>query len=307
MSKAVKIAFVVIVTLTVLLATIFFLVGYFKPKPGGIRVNTNPVASVYVNGSFAGKTPFTGAYMEEQIDLKLVPEGASGSPIPYETKVKMVPGIETVVDREFGPTEDESSGDVISFERIGGKLAGLVVISTPDNAQVWIDGTSQGFTPYSFNSITTGPHKITVKAVGYKDRTLNIKTLPGLKLTVYAKLASGSNSSEGPTPSPTPQDGPKAYVVIGDTPTGFLRMRTKPGTDGDEIAELKTGQKYLYVETDSDTGWYRIQYQDPAPGLPNGIRGWVSNQYSKVIDEEGASIKPADLPSQSTASESDSE
>lgn len=298
MSKAIKIAFVVVITLAVLLVTVFFLVGYFKPKPGGLRINTKPVSSVYINGTFAGKTPFTGAYMEEQIDLKLVPDVAIGNLTSYETKVKMVSGIETVVDREFGPTEEESSGDVISFERIGGKLAGLVVISTPDNSQVWIDGTSQGFTPYSFNSITTGPHKITIKAVGYKDRTMNIKTLPGLKLTVYAKLGKGDQSELSGTPTPTPQSGPKKYVVIGKTDIGFVRMRNKPGTVGDEIAELKAGQKYLLLDTDSETGWYKIQYTEPAPGLPNGITGWVSNQYSKV--EEDASFLPTLNPTPST-------
>lgn len=290
--KNLKIVFAVFITLTIVVGTTFFLVGFFKPKPGGLKINSIPASGVYINGQLAGKTPYSGTFPAAQVSLKLVPDSGPAGLVPYETKVNLVSGIETVIDREFGTSEDASSGDVISFDRIGGKLAGLVIISTPDNAQVWIDGTSQGFSPYSFNSITTGPHRITLKSIGYTDRTMNIKTLSGLKLTVYAKLAKSGDAAASPTPTPTPQSGPKAYVLIGDTPTGFLRMRTEPGTKGEEIAELKSGQKYLYLEKDADSGWFRIQYQDPAPGLPNGIRGWVSNQYSKIIDEKGNSINP---------------
>ncbi len=297
--KNLKAIFVIFITFAVVFSTGFFLIGYLKPKLGGIRISTNPASSVYIDGVFAGKTPYSGTNPAAQVNLKLVPDDSSQSLIPYETKVNLVPGIQTVVDREFGISEETSSGDVISFDRIGGSLAGLVVISSPDNAQVWIDGTSQGFSPYNFNSITTGPHRITVKAVGYKDRIMNIKTLSGLRLTVYAKLAKSEGDASAPTPSPTPRSGPKAYVLIGNTPTGFLRMRTEPGVKGEEIAELKSGQKYLYLEKDSDSGWFQIQYQDPAPGLPNGIRGWVSGQYSKVIDEKGNNINP-DMFSSST-------
>ena len=239
-----------------------------------------------------GKTPYTGTSDAGQINLKLVPDSNGQNLISYETKLNLVPGIQTVVEREFGPTEESSSGDIISFDKMGGSLAGLVVISTPDNAQVWIDGTSQGFAPYNFNSITTGPHRITVKSAGYADRNMNIKTIEGLKLTVFAKLAKGDSISASPSPTPTPIPGPKRFVLISNTPTGFLRMRTEPDTKGEEIAELKTGQKYLYLETDTDSGWYKIQYQDPAPGLPNGITGWVSGQYSKIVDDKGNTFNP---------------
>lgn len=293
-----KIAFAVLITLVVVLAATFFLVGYLKPKPGGVRINTNPSSQVYINGVYAGKTPYKGTNTPGQINLKLIPDDDSQKLITYETKINLVSGIETVVVREFGPTEEASAGEVISFEKTGGKLAGLVVISSPDNAQVWIDGTSQGFTPYNFNSITTGPHKIMLKMAGHGERTLNIKTRAGLKLTAYIKLAESNGNDLSATPTPTPQSGPKKYVVIGNTSTGFLRMRTEPGTNGEEIAELKPGQKYLWLDTDQETGWYKIQYIDPAPGLPNGVIGWISNQYSKIIEDSSTS-SPAPSPIES--------
>ena len=87
------------------------------------------------------------------------------------------------------------------------------------------------------------------------------------------------------TPSPTPV--PKTFVLILKTPTGFLRVRTLPGSGGEEIAEVKPGEKYRYLDTDEASGWYKIQYKEPVAGLPDGITGWVSNQYSQIATESG--------------------
>jgi hypothetical protein len=279
--KIAKIVFVVFVTLAAVMTTVYFLIDYLKPKPGGLMVNTTPASSVYINGKFVGKTPYTGTDVAGQINLKLVPSITDQNLITYETKINLVSGIQTVVRREFETTEDSSSGDVISFEKTGGNLAGLIVISTPDNSQVLIDGVTQGFSPYNLSSITPGSHQITVRNQGFSDRTMSIKTQTGYRLTVFAKLAKLQEETPTPSPSATPTVS-KTYVLIGDTPTGFLRMRTEPDTKGMEIAQLRAGEKYLYLETDQASGWFKIQYQDPAPGLPNGVIGWVSNQYSSI-------------------------
>lgn len=280
--KTLKIVLVVLGTLAIVLVTGFFIIGYLKPKPSGLMVDTTPESSVYINGNFAGKTPYKSTSLAGQINLKLVPDISDQNLVAYETKVNLVSGIQTVVRREFSTSEDMSSGDVISFDNSG---KGLIVISTPDNSQVLIDGIAQGFTPFSLDSITSGSHQVTVKASGYTDRTMSVRTQLGYRLTVFAKLAKAPIII--PSPSPTPQPTTKTYVVIGDTPTGFLRMRTEPSTKGDDIAELKPGSKYLFLAADLDSGWYKIQYQDPAAGLPQGITGWVSNQYSQISTESG--------------------
>lgn len=285
--KTIKIIFVVFVTLAVVITTVFFLVGYLKPKPGGLMVDTNPASSVYINGNFVGKTLYKGTDRAGQISLKLVPSITDQNLIAYETKVNLVAGVQTVIRREFGTTEDLSSGDVISFDKTGGSSAGLVVISIPDNSQVLVDGIAQGFSPYNLSSVTSGSHQITVKAPGYTDRTMSVKTQAGYKLTVFAKLAKSQDAVPVPSPSPTSTVSSKTYVLIGNTPTGFLRMRTEPAAKGNPIAQLKPGSKYLFLEGDIASGWYKIQYQDPAPGLPNGITGWVSNQYSSLATDSG--------------------
>jgi hypothetical protein len=290
--KTLKVIFVVLVTLAVVLATGFFLIGYFKPKPGGLMVDTTPSSSVYINGNFAGKTPYKGTYAAGQVSVKLVPDLSGQNLVPYETKVSLDAGIQTVIQREFGATEDLSSEDVISFDKTGGSFASLVVISTPDNSQVLIDGLAQGFSPYNTDSTAAGSHQIMVRAQGFADKTMNVKTQIGYRLTVFAKLAKSQDALPSPSPSPTPASSVKTYVLIGNTPTGFLRMRTEPATKGEEIAELKPGQKYLYLDTDAASGWYKIQYQDPAPGLPNGITGWISNQYASLATQSATLATP---------------
>jgi len=284
--KKIKLIVIVLVSLVLVILLSVLISRYFKPGSSGIIVNSVPNAGVYIDGVKVGKTPYEGINSSGQINLKLVPD-TENELIPYETKINLTSGVKTVIDREFGKTEEASSGDVISFDKIGGKNAGLVVISTPDNSQVFIDDFSVGFTPYNFNTITTGSHKITIKNAGYIERTVNIKTVEGLKLTFFAKLAKGENITQDvASPSATPQSA-KGFVIIKDTPTGFLRMRTEPGSIGEEIAELKPGSKYAYLDRDEKSGWYKIQYKDPAPGLPNGITGWVSNQYSSISSESG--------------------
>lgn len=296
--KALKIVGITIITLAVVASTALFLIGYFKPKQGGIRVETAPQSSVYINGSFSGRTPFQKQLEPGQISLRLEPDSSgSASLLPYETRINIVPGIETVVGREFGTTEDNSSGVVISFEKQNPTITGLVVISSPDNAQVSVDGTPRGFAPYKTSTISPAAHQVTVRAPGFIERTLTINTKSGYQLTVFAKLAKGGEDISTPAlPTPTPTPVAKEYVEIQETPTGFLRVRTEPGTAGEEIAEVRPGEKYPYLATDEATGWLKIQYQDPKPGLPGGITGWVSNQYAKITQSGGSVASPSATP-----------
>jgi hypothetical protein len=276
--KALRIVLISLVALIALVTATFFLIGYFKPKPGGIFIDTSPSSNVYINDALVGKTPYTNSYKAGEIALKLVPNSTDKKLLAYETKITLISGVQTVVRREFGMTEDDSSGDVIFFDNASGQDAGLIVISTPENAQVSVDGVPQGFAPYKSSSISPAQHQITVKAPGFTDRIMTVKTLAGFRLSLYAKLA--KTAEPEPPPAPAPQV--KTSVQILTTPTGFLRVRTQPGTRGEEIAQVKTGSSYQYLSTDAATGWIEIQYEEPAPGLPNGITGWVSNQYVKI-------------------------
>lgn len=252
---------------------VLFALGYFKPKKAGIRIVATPPAVVFINGSQVGRTPFESTLEPGEIGLKLVPEDKEKPLADFETRVLLSSGIQTVITRTFAETEAASAGEVISFEKTTGVEVSLAVVSDPDSAQVSIDGTPRGFAPYKTSMLTRGQHQIGVSAPGYSERTLTVNTLAGYKLTAIVKLAANQATAQ-PFPSPTPT--PKNLMVkILTTPNGFLRVRSGPSTNSEEIGRVETGQTYFLVEEDSQTGWFKIEYL-------TGQKGWVSGKYAQM-------------------------
>lgn len=280
--KWVKIGFLAFLAGILFIGVIFFLLGYFRPKPRGILVTSSPISNVFINGNLVGKTPYEGTFDLGEILLKLTPESSDLSLLPYETKVNLISGIKTVIRREFADSEDATSGDIVSFEKEGGREAGIVVISVPDNAQISLDGTPRGFTPYKGSNISVGEHQVSVKSFGYIDRVLTVKTIAGYKLTIFSKLA--EIAAEPKVEAAKTEK--KTFVEIVDTPTGFLRVRSLPGSAGREIHQVSPGDKFLFLDEDTATGWFKIELEAPTAGLPDGRTGWISNEYSKKIEEE---------------------
>jgi len=63
-------------------------------------------------------------------------------------------------------------------------------------------------------------------------------------------------------------------VQINATPTGFLRVRSSPGTGSTEVGRVNPGDQLELVSEQS--GWYQIK-------MNNGQLGWVSSQYATKI------------------------
>lgn len=281
--KKIRIVIIILVFLVILVATGFFLIGYFSPKPGGIRIETTPVASVFINGELVGKTPYQGSHKAGKMILRLVPEGSAEYLVPFESSITLVSGIETAVGRTFGTTEGKSSGYIISFEKTKARVASMAVVTQPSDAQVLIDGVSRGFSPYNVSPISPAMHAVTTKYLGYSDFSMTVKTLAGYRLTFYAKLGEGESEDSSPLEELESEGG--KVVKILDTPTGYLRVRTKPGGSGEEIAQVAPGDTFPYLNTDPETGWIEVQYQAAKAGMPSGITGWVSGEYATVIEE----------------------
>jgi len=186
--------------------------------------------------------------------------------------------VKTVVKREFGETEEVSSGEIISFEKTANTEAGFAIVTNPDSAQIIIDGTARGFAPYKTASITAAEHQIAVSALGYQDRTMVVKTIPGYKLTAIVKMAL-NQTGEVVIPSPTPAPTPGTIMIeILETPGGFLRVREEPNTISRELARVKPGEKFKLIEEDAKTGWFKIEYSVDQ-------FGWVSSEFAKRVSE----------------------
>ena len=81
-----------------------------------------------------------------------------------------------------------------------------------------------------------------------------------------------STSETVPTQVGTPALAGAQMVIISDTPTGFLNVRTGPGTGYAKIGQVKPGEIFELVKEVQD--WYEIKL--------SGGTGYVTKQYAKL-------------------------
>jgi len=289
--KTKGIIIIVIVLALVLVGLIIKSKFFGRQGPGALQISTTPTATVFLDGTQAGITP----YFDDKIKagehtVKLVPESTEENLTSWEGKVNLLPGILTSIKRTFAVNEAESSSEMITLEKAGRKdQSSLAVISIPDQAVVKLNGEPKGFTPLSLEDLAPADYQITISSSGYEEKTVSAHTIGGYKLIVNVKLAQTMEGIEEATPSgateeetettPTPkaQATPpaKPYVKVKDTPTGFLRVRMGPSTSATETAQIKPGEMYPYLDEEKD-GWLKIEYKKDE-------EGWVSGVYVDLV------------------------
>jgi hypothetical protein len=282
MKKVKKLLIIIsILCLVVFVGMILFLV--LKPKVAGIYIDATPAATVLVNGKEMGSTPFRMTQKPGEVVIKLIPKDISQTALfPYETRVALLPGVETVVRHTFGATEESGSGEIISFESIAKNETALAIVTIPDGAEITIDDKAPVFGPHKTSDISAGDHTILIKAKGYADRQVKVKTHEGYKLTAIVTLSKNPIGFVAtPTPSPTPtQIQTGAVVQIAQIAGGTVRVRKEAKTGSEELGVAKSGETYPYLDRDTATGWFKIAFE--------GKEGWVSSQYAKKVE-----IKPS--------------
>lgn len=270
-----------------------------KKPTAALKVDTNPSSLVFVDNIQIGQTPVEKFFVPGEVAVKLIPNSTSSALPSYQTKVRLTKDTYTIIKRDFGATDPESAGDIISLESQSSKTASLAIVTaSPDSASVILDALPQGFTPLLVSSVIPGDHEIVVTAPGFKDRQISAKAVAGYKLTINVKLAGQTQVAPEPTPTPepveeatpsptlkpksTPKPSPKpsptaitgTYVTIKDTPTGFLRIRELPSTGSKELGKVYPGDKYKLLGTKST--WYQIRVDLDATNS-----GWISSQYAE--------------------------
>jgi len=270
--------------------------------PGALQVNATPRATVFIDGTQAGMTPFFNDKVKAgEHTIKLVPESTTDSLVSWEGKINLLPGIITAINRTLGSSESASSGEIISLEKIGRKdKSSLAVVSIPDQAVVKVNGEPKGFTPLTIDDLAPADYQVTISSSGYEERSVSAHAVGGYKLIINVQLAQkiegiqeatpSSELEEGevtPTPkttiTPTPKTTPKVeatppakpYVKVKETPTGFLRVRTEPSTTATEAAKINPGEMYPYLN-EEDSGWLKIEYETDK-------EGWVSGVYVDLV------------------------
>lgn len=265
-----------------------------KKAPAALQISSTPEANVFIDGKQMGKTPFSNDNLTAgEVTVKLIPETTTESLSSWEGKVKLNPGVLTLIERTFSSLETNSSTLILTLEKIKDKTLALIsVISEPDGAYVSIDGENKGVTPLDLDKINAGDHEVVIFKEGYLEKIKPVKNIAGYKLIINAKLGLAQEEvTVTPTPttatskvtpkptgttkiSPTPGSGIKATsVLIGETETGFLRVRSGPSSSYTEISRVNPGEKYPFLEEKS--GWYKITYEE-------GKEGWVSARYATL-------------------------
>jgi hypothetical protein len=256
----------------ILLALIgFFIIGSLKPKSARILVESNSVATVYINGKRTGNTPYESTRSSGEVVVKLVPLDTSLS--SYESRVNLASGIETVLRVDLGSSQDQVSYDTISFEATGDRLSSISVVTIPDASSVSLDGRVYDFSPVKINNIQEGKHTLSISASGYLNRTFDVNAIAGYRLIVVVKLAKDPNYVSTTSLPATPI--PEPMVIILDTEVGFLRVRQTPSAVGTEIGQVKPGEKYKFLSKDDTNEWEQIE-------LGDGKVGWVLGSYVKM-------------------------
>lgn len=247
----------------------------------GLKVNSSPNASIFLNDKLIGKTPYDDKYASGEYILKLIPEGISSQTVTWQGKVMLNPSVLTYINRDLGTSELTSSGEILTLEKISQSVAQLAVLSQPDGATVILDGQEKGNTPLSPFETTVGDHEVAVTSAGFTGRTVRISAVSGYKLLENVQLALAPGQEATPTGDATSSSNTKAsevakpYVLIKDTPTGFLRVRVAPSLSATEAAQVKPGEKYPFVDTKE--GWFQISYEKDK-------NGWVSNSYAEKVE-----------------------
>ena len=110
---------------------------------------------------------------EYLITLQPEDDSTQSAKASWQGYAKLNTGTLTVVNREMEDTLAASSGETISLEK--GK--GVTVISTPNQAEVFIDGVSKGLTPLTISDISSGEHQFLISRDNYQKRSIrNIRT-----------------------------------------------------------------------------------------------------------------------------------
>lgn len=231
----------------------------------GIRIEASPVAEVSIDQKLVGKTPYESDQLsvgEHLVSLKAVDDG--GKEMSWQANVPLNSGTVTVVNRELAQTEATSSGEVITLE----KGVGAIIISTPDQADVNVDGKNVGKTPLRLDSLAVGEHVFILGRSNYLKRSIKAATIDGYRLSMNVDLALSEADLTQVNTQPLQAS---MQVVIKSTPTGFLRVRKEPSTDADEVGRVKPGEVVTLLE--EVPGWFRIR-------LTDNSEGYISSAYA---------------------------
>ena len=148
--------------------------GILDSNVGTVRITSAPdQASVFVDGSEVGNTPFTLTRTEGSYTVRVESDGC----IPVERAVRVV-------------KQKESRSHFRLVQRPGG----ITVTSKPSGADVFINNEKRGVTPCTVEALEPGKYTLRLEKAGYDPLEASIKIVPGATDKKNYKLLSSTGS-----------------------------------------------------------------------------------------------------------------
>ncbi len=188
-----------LITLILILVGGFFVFQYLlpqlRPPQGFLKVESIPTAEVFLDGKLIGKTPLqeknlkVGDYnLVLKANIPTLPKNSDNQEntkvVELKQKIDLQGSAVTVVRYEFAPNGAFSSGEILGLR----KGAGISVVTSPENAEISLDGKSLGESPLS-QVIEPGVRTLRVSKEGYLSREIGINIEKGFRLTAWVSLA----------------------------------------------------------------------------------------------------------------------
>ncbi|MBZ4661909.1 MAG: hypothetical protein JG779_1063 [Thermotoga sp.] len=182
----------------------YFYVGR-APAFGTLIVDSTPPGmTVYIDGSYKGKTPVTVS----------VDEGTHYVTVYFENYTFY---------KEVYVGRDQTVKVIATLP-----LAQLSLSSSPSGASVYLNGVYQGKTPLTLN-LSPGNYTVTFRKEGYREETRNITLSAGETRSVYVTLKPAQSSLK----LRTDPSGVDVYIdgrYVGTTDQNGLNLILDPGT-----------------------------------------------------------------------------
>ena len=267
----------------VLLFVVFVAVRFFifdkQNEYGKLKIISSPTASVFLNSTLIGKTPYEDKYKVGEYLLKLIPETMATDTASWNGKINIYKNSLTYVNRELGSSDIASAGEIFTTVKMTKKPqnagSGEVYVETePQGAIITLDSDEKGVAPAIMENVLRGEHELSVFMPGFFRRTQKVNVDSGYRVNAAFKLAIDQSSplakvTEDKQATSSAKTA-KTKITIKDTPTGWLRVREEPTLNASESGKVNPGETFDLL--DEQDGWYKINF--------DGKDGWISSQYS---------------------------
>lgn len=263
----------------VIISSVFLSGCLVSTKKSAIEINSYPVAKVYIDGKEMGLTPYRNRQLKPgEIEVRLITNESE-----WTKKIKLQNNISTVVDWEFGKTEDESGGYVLYLEKTGDKKsAGLMINTNPTKSTIKIDDEVKGLSPIRMSNIGEGDKHLALSFPGHKTMDVFVKSLNEYQLVIDAVLKKDKvevkPEEEIKIDNADLLEKPTVIMIkIKPTETGWLRVRELDSMGSKEVARVVSGETYPLLEEKQE--WYKID-------LGNNKNGWIAASYGEKSETE---------------------